>query len=426
MKSANKINKFLTRAVLVAAMLAAGQTLYATNIHQEILELKMRYEDAYKRYTTAIKEGASATARELSKQVEQAKAKYEAAKKALTLKDSTKGKIKKGASEVKGKISDTFAYGTGNTADLSTDNPNGGKIISGFDGYDVSITGDNYCGQFSTAMLFKYYGINKDGNKIYSETNPAGIFTAPPTLVEYLNLNGLDANEKNNASFNDLIKRLDNNQPVLCLVCSDGKTPHWVCVYGYETDRSGNLTGIKMRDSYWGISSGETKSVDEFRAMWKDPMGTGFAKRLVGYSNLMIEVKGTKTPDKSPSLLNVNFSTATQDNISGGINDVVTGFKNLQITKFGSGIVKCGLGIPGAVVGIAGTGLKVAGSEMVEWGKKEWAEGSVGDKIAGGLAVVGGYATQVTGTVANVAGNALSSVANMAGNFINKLGYVFR
>ena len=55
----------------MAMMIAAGQSLYAVNINQEILELKQRYEDAYHRYTNAIKEGASATAKDLAKQVEE-------------------------------------------------------------------------------------------------------------------------------------------------------------------------------------------------------------------------------------------------------------------------------------------------------------------------------------------------------------------
>jgi hypothetical protein len=419
------INKLLTCATLFVSLFVASPYVYATNINQEIRELELRYKDAYKRYTTAIKEGASATIKDLGKQVEQAKAKYEEAKKRLSLSKKTKQNIKEGYETVKETVTDTFAYGTGNTTDTSTDNKDGGTTLKGFDKYSVSINGNNYCGQFSTAMIFQYYGINKDGNKVYSETNPAGIFTAPSTLVEYLNMNGLDANEKNNASLLDLTKKLDSGTPVQCLVSADG-TPHWVVIYGYETDENGKITGIKMRDSYWGVRSEKVMPIDEFTKAWKDPMGTGFTSNFVGYSNLMIDIKGTKTPDKSPKLLNVNFSTATQDNIAGGINDVVTGFKNLQVTKLASGVTKCVLGIPGAVVGVAGTGLQSAGSKMVEWGKKEWSEGGVGDKIAGGLAVVGGYAAQVTGAVAKVAGNALSSVANMAGNLFNKLGYVFR
>ncbi len=426
MKNANKFKKFLTKATLVAMMLAASQSLYAVNINQEILELKNRYEDAYHRYTQAIKEGATATVKDLGKQLEQAKAKYEEAKRKLSLSEDTKEKIKDGYETVKERISDTFAQGTGNTTDLSTDNQEGGKTIAGFDDYQVTISGDNYCGQFATNCIFQYYGINKDGNKIYGETNPAGIFTAPSTLVEYLNLNGLDANERNNASLSDLIKKLDSNTPVECLVCSDGKTPHWICVYGYETDEAGKVTGIKMRDSYWGYTKCKTMDIEEFKENWKNPMGTGFTSNFIGYSNLMIDIKGTKTPDKAPRLLNVNFSTATQDNIAGGINDVVTGWTNMQITTLGSGVTKCVLGIPGAVAGVAGTGLQKGGEKLVEWGKEEWSEGGIGGKIAGGAAVVAGYASEVTGYVAKTAGNALSSVANVAGNFINKLGYVFR
>jgi len=221
------INKYLTGFALVATLFASGQTLYATNINQEIVELKMRYEDAYHRYNNALKEGVSATTRDLARQVEQAKAKYEEAKRRLTLSDETKENLKNGYESVKETVTDTFAYGTGNTTDTSTDNRDGGKSLSQFDNYSVNIQGNNFCGQFSTAMIFQYYGINKDGNKIYSETNPGGIFTAPSTLVEYLNLNGLDANEKNNASIQDLIKKLNENTPVQCLVSTK-----WHCTLG--------------------------------------------------------------------------------------------------------------------------------------------------------------------------------------------------
>ena len=216
-----KINKFLTAFALCATVFSAAPALYATNINQEILELKNRYEDAYKRYTTAIKEGATATAKDIQKQYQQAKAKYEEAKRRLTPSNRTKENIKNGVETVTETLSDTFAYGNGNTIDTSTDT--NGKTIRGFESYSTQIKGNNYCGQFATSMIFQYYGINKDGNKIYSETNPAGIFTAPSTLVEYLNLNGLDANEKNNASILDLVNKLNNNTPVMCLVCSDGK-----------------------------------------------------------------------------------------------------------------------------------------------------------------------------------------------------------
>ena len=421
-----KINKFLTGMSLVLAMVSANPALYATNINQEIKELKMRYEDAYKRYTNALKEGATSTIKDIKQEYERAKVKYDEARNKLRLSEKTKKNIKETVDSVTESVSDTFAYGTGNTIDTGTENTDGGKSLKGFDQYSVSINGNNYCGQFSTAMIFQYYRINKDGNKIYSETNPGGIFTAPSTLVEYLNMNGLDANEKNNASILDLTNKLDSGTPVQCLVSTEDGTPHWIVVYGYETDDSGHVTGLKMRDSWWGTTKSYTMSIDDFTKYWKNPMGTGVAKNFVGYSNLMIDIKGTKTPDKSPKLLNVNFSTATQDNIAGGINDVVTGFRNLSVTKLASGVTKCVLGIPGAVAGLAGTGLKSVGSTMVEWGKKEWNEGGIGDKIAGGLAVTGGYLTQGAGFVANAAGNALSSVANMAGNFFNKLGYVFR
>ena len=102
-------------------------------------------------------------------------------------------------------------------------------------------------------------------------------------------MNGVDATQRHNASLNDLTAKIDAGLPVIVLVNSGSGTPHWVTIYGYTTDSSGNVNGVKMRDSYWGTRSGHTMGIEEFKAAWSDPVGNKLPNSLLGYSNLMID-----------------------------------------------------------------------------------------------------------------------------------------
>jgi hypothetical protein len=135
------------------------------------------------------------------------------------------------------------------------------KILPGYEEQDISIGGDNYCGQFAMTSVFKGLGIDKEAQDVYKATNPAGIFTAPPVIVGYLNKNGVKARQRQNCSIDDIVKKIDAGTPVMVLVDSGDGTPHWVNIYGYNRDASGKIiTGWTNRD--WGqLAGGASKLV---------------------------------------------------------------------------------------------------------------------------------------------------------------------
>ncbi|HNV72678.1 MAG TPA: C39 family peptidase, partial [Candidatus Ozemobacteraceae bacterium] len=223
--------------------------------------------------------------------------------------------------------------------------------LPGYDNMNIDIDGDNYCGQFAMSTLLNGMGIQTDPQKVYKDTNPAGIFTAPPVIVEYLRSKGVDARMKNRASVSDITKRIDQGKPVMVLVDSGDGTPHWICIYGYDTDASGKVTSVRMRDSYWGTDGPHTMPIADFEKAWRKPFGKGILGDLMSYSNVLIDNNGTMNP--SNPLFPGTFGTATEDNIAGAINDVVTGWQNHNVAQVVGGVTKAIVGLPGAITGVA-------------------------------------------------------------------------
>ncbi|MEW6711072.1 MAG: C39 family peptidase [Candidatus Riflebacteria bacterium] len=295
--------------------------------------------------------------------------------------------------------------------------------LNGFDDLEIDIDGDNYCGQFAMSTLLKGMGINVDPQQVYKDTNPAGIFTAPPVIAEHLRKNGINARMKNKASVKDITKRIDEGRPVIVLVDSGDGVPHWICITGYDTDASGKVTSLRMRDSYWGTDGPHTMPIDEFEKAWKSPFGNSVLGGLVSYENVLIDNLGTCKP--TSTAYPGTFNTATEDNMASGINDVVTGWKNHSPGQVIGGATKLIVGLPGAIVGVASNFTRESGEKMVNWGQDRWNQGGFWNKVSGGASIVGGHIAEGVGTAGKVVADAWSSGASLIGQGFKKLGSLF-
>lgn len=295
--------------------------------------------------------------------------------------------------------------------------------LNGYDDLEIDIDGDNYCGQFAMSTLLNGMGIKTDPQQVYSETNPAGIFTAPPIIVEHLRKSGVDARMKNKASVNDIARRIDEGRPVIVLVDSGSGTPHWICITGYDTDASGKIVSLRMRDSYWGTDGPHTMPIDKFTKAWKSPFGDSTLGSLVTYENVLIDNLGTCDP--TSTAYPGTFGTATEDNMASGINDVVTGWKNHSVGQVIGGASKVILGLPGAIVGVASNFAGNAADNMISNGQDRWNQGGFWNRVVGGASIVGGH---VTGTIADAGktvADAWSSGASLIGQGIKRIGSWF-
>ena len=71
----------------------------------------------------------------------------------------------------------------------------------GKSGYNAKIQAEGM------VIILNGVGIKTDPQEIYKKTNPSGIFTSPPVIVETLRMRGVDAKMKNQASVSDITKR---------------------------------------------------------------------------------------------------------------------------------------------------------------------------------------------------------------------------
>lgn len=409
-------------ACLMILVFLLQNTAQAT-LQEEVDRYRFEYETLYKQYTESLKQNMNSTTSELGKKLKTAKRQYDEALAKFKMQQSTKDKIKETAAKVKDTFKRVFSTGSASAPEMGDYTPH---HLPGYATMPISIDGDNYCGQFAMTSVLHGMGIPANAQDIYKATNPAGIFTAPPTIVETLRLSGIDATQRHNCSIDDIVKKIDSGKPAMVLMNSGSGTPHWVVVYGYNTDSSGKIKSLTLRDSYWGSKGPYDMDVERFKELWNAPLGDKFPGNLAGYKNLMIDIGEAGEKQKSPHLANFNFWTATEDNLSSGINDVVTGFKNLSPTQFAGGVAKTVLGIPGAVLGVSGNGFSALGNKLTSWGKDKFAQAGFGNKLLGGASVVAGGVSKAVGWVGKFAGNAVSSAASMTGNFFKKLGYVFR
>ena len=295
--------------------------------------------------------------------------------------------------------------------------------LKNYDNLEIDIDGDNYCGQFAMSTLLNGMGIETDPQKVYQESNPRGIFTAPPTIAEYLRANGIDARMKNRAGLKDITRRIDEGKPVIVLVESSGGVPHWVCITGYDMDDRGNVVSLRMRDSYWGTDGPHTMPIDKFMTSWNKPFGNSVLGGLVSYSNVLIDNNGTCEPTSTP--YPGTFETATEDNMASGINDVVNGWNNRSVSQTIGGATKLVLGLPGAIVGVASNFARNSGKNMSNWGQERWNQGGFWNRVSGGAAIVGGNIASSAGSAGKAVADLWSSGASLIGQGAKRLRSIF-
>ena len=305
-----------------------------------------------------------------------------------------------------------------------------------YDGSD-----QNACGTTSLAMVMDYFYPGRAGNNhnvIDKEIRRADLFSTPDNLASYAEDHGLRSSVKTEASLSDIKGALDKGLPVQVVIDPDGNkgdfTTHFVVVEGYEQDAAGNITKLNISDP-----AGAKKysiDADTFMKRWSDlnysNVPSGMSRMMITYAPTDNRpIKGLDGVTRRAndidlpgnSLLHDIFSNSTPARTLGnGISDVVSGAANLQLGTFLGGIVKTVGGAVGTALSIGGGYAQKGGQAAIAWGKKKWNKGGLGNKILGGLAVVGGGIAKGAGWVVQKAGNAIGWVAGKVGDAVKAVG----
>ncbi len=193
-------------------------------------------------------------------------------------------------------------------------------VVLNFAGpYSEDRTHTNTCGQYAINSVLYYYRIIEEKKVTNINTNPNGCFTAPDTIIKYLALRTIASDVKNNSTLNDIRYYIDSGKPIICYVAVKN-IMHWIVVMGYETDTSGTVSSVYMRDAYWGVKSPYKINSDLFLKIWDEPIlqNIDFFKKNIAYHNYMIAPLGANTADEVPAGVTCE-ETKLEDRISNGI-----------------------------------------------------------------------------------------------------------
>ena len=108
--------------------------------------------------------------------------------------------------------------------------------------------------------------------------------------------------------------------------------------------------------------------------------------------------------------------------VGAGLRNILDGAHDFNVIKVAGGVVQAAGGFVGGLVSAGGRYAEQGGQKAIDWGKAKWNKGGVGNKIVGGLAVVGGGIAKGVGFVVKNVGNAVAWAANKVGGAVAWVG----
>lgn len=108
--------------------------------------------------------------------------------------------------------------------------------------------------------------------------------------------------------------------------------------------------------------------------------------------------------------------------VGAGLRNVIDGAHDVNPIRVAGGVAQAAGGFVGGLISAGGRAVQNIGQRALDWGKERWNKGGVGNKIVGGLAVVGGGIARGVGMVVKSVGNAVSWAANQVGGAVAWVG----
>ena len=138
----------------------------------------------------------------------------------------------------------------------------------------------NGCGSTSLAMILNYYGISVSREDVDKEIRRAdnSIGATPEDELQFARDHGLEAEEYNNGSWEEVKSMIDKGYPVMASVTGqniaelpDGNLPdgrHQIAITGYEKGADGKEYVLFHDPNFGGTNQEKKISVDDFKKAW--------------------------------------------------------------------------------------------------------------------------------------------------------------
>jgi hypothetical protein len=275
---------------------------------------------------------------------------------------------------------------------------------------------DNCCGQVAIGTALSAFGQSASSSEL-SAMNPAGIFTAPGAIVEFLNPR-IGARQRNGGTVEDLREALDKGSPVIVLVNNEG-TPHWITVTGYQLNASGEVSHLEIRDQCIASGSCDLLGVSEFERIWNSPLAGmhDIIPAVTDYSNLWIE-----TGTGSNIITGHSFSTAAEDLGASAINRLVRGWKNGNWTEILHGLSEGISAVPSLLLSAGGTALESGGDTLASLGAEQFRSGGLYNWCMGGAKWLAGKSASYTGKGLDLIGDCTATVGRVISSGVRATG----
>jgi hypothetical protein len=198
------------------------------------------------------------------------------------------------------------------------------------------------------AMILNYLGVGMSPDDIRSALD---VMETPDRMIELARDHGLQAEQYNNASLDDLKKFTDQGLPVMAAVSLDGNTKEFVVVTGHRIDDKRNppMEVIQFRDAQGKTHEWPTKY---FQEAWAKG-GNGSSGVETGYQDFMMVFAPDGTDLPSSDLDGAQASS--------GVNEGMYGMsKGWDLMANGDGVgakVHGVFDMLGGTIGCIGSGL---------------------------------------------------------------------
>ena len=245
---------------------------------------------------------------------------------------------------------------------------------------------------------------------------------SPQDMLRLARDNGLDAEEYNNGSWDQVKQQIDQGHPVQALISGDpsgtetditganglevnGNDLHYVNITGYGTDASTGEEYITYHDPHLGTE--QRMSVSDFEKFWGDNIPGGFHNYFQAYGP-----KGSNLPPGDDAFQNAGGGIQGTQGTLNGIANVKNGWnlfgsKGAELPDMVHGAFQLGGGIPQTGLCFVSQGIQ----EGASW---------LHDKVSG-IPILQNFVLPLTDLVGGIAGGA-ADVANAFGESMNDLG----
>ena len=294
---------------------------------------------------------------------------------------------------------------------------------------------ENSCGTTSLAMSMAYLGVPADFRIIDRSLRmfdpDAGAGTAPGDMVEFARRSGLQAEQYNDGSLEQLVSHVRGGRPVTVLLNYEYATSgmaHYLNVIGFERDTAGEIEDVVMLNP-WGQV--DRLSLKDFMAQWSNVSVAreGVMAALPTFNRLMVVLDRPENPPLPKPNMSAALKASTTNTMMNGVSGLSAGIetkKRGEAVAGGAQLVGASIntivGGTSYIIGnIVGQNIERGGELLLDAGN-EMLQGNLAEKVGGFFSLIFGGVLKGLGTLLGWMGGALAGLSRFIAKPLNSAG----